>query len=184
MRVLALDQASKTGWALGTVDGGISSCGSVIVRGEEVGDFLLDFEKWFGLFLSLNEVDLVVFETPILPAQTQIKTLRKLYGLAGLIEMEALRRRVEVRECFQQQWRAKFIGATRAPKELTKHSDRQKWIKERSLERCRALRYPVANHDEADAAGIWHFVAGHDDLTPQLIKSKRPLAVPVDDVTL
>ncbi len=184
MRVLALDQASKTGWALGTIEGGIASCGSNKVKGDEVGHFLVAFEDWLRVFLDENPVDLIVFEKPILPGQTQLSTLRKLYYLSGHIEVAAIRRGIEVRECFMQEWRSKFIGTSRAPRDILKHSDRQKWIKARSLDRCKELGYPATNHDEADACGIWNFICGPVAERFFTGTIRRPTPQPVDDVTL
>jgi Holliday junction resolvasome RuvABC endonuclease subunit len=99
--LLALDLASKTGWAFGEVAerpltpieaNAHAKCeiesGTVRFSGEG-GAFFRSFATWLTTMLNRHQPNIVVFEAPVLPSRTQLKTIRRLYTLAGLTEMLA-----------------------------------------------------------------------------------------------
>lgn len=97
--VLALDLASqKTGWALYGPDRPLAHhTVKFKPAGDDYGKLLTEARDWLSSALSREDSlapnlakrvpTLVVYEAPVLPAKTNIVTLRKLYGLAGMVEV-------------------------------------------------------------------------------------------------
>ena len=146
MRILALDLATATGWALWASWGEVEY-GTVRLpkTGEDVGRFLLAFEGWLAPRLTEWKVELVVFEMPILPQPTQMATLRKLYGLAGVTEMVAIRAGVDVCEKNLSTIRKHFIGCGTGPREV---------MKRLTVEECRRRGWDPEDDNAADALAL------------------------------
>lgn len=160
-RVLALDLATKTGWACGSTEGTPVSHGVVAMpkTGEDIGKFLAVFEGW--LLTAIDEMgpDEVVFESPILPEQTAIATLRKLYSLAGVTELVVTRliergQNMQTREAALGDIRQHFIGIRQAPKDIRGSEARRKWMKAKVIAECRKRGFNVAGDDDADAIAL------------------------------
>lgn len=151
--LLALDLGTNLGACYGTGD-----CLPVLANhrlpstGDDVGAFACAFEDWFRGRLPEIEPALVVFEAPILPAQTQLITVRKLQGLACVTEMVCTREGLECREVHLQE----------AKKALTGKGNAKKF---EMVASCRDFGLDPVSYgqgvkeasDEADAFGGWLF---------------------------
>ena len=91
MALLTLDLATRIGWTCGRPDDTQFASGThtLTKTGKDIGEFLRAFEEWFEA--ATDDVTVVVFESPILPRTTSLATCRKLYGLAGALELFCLR---------------------------------------------------------------------------------------------
>ena len=100
--VLALDIATQTGWALGPVPaapvtplevaaGALASTPESGTRSFDGkgGQFFNNFAGWVGAMLTRHEPAFLIYEAPVLPARTQIATLRRLYGMVAVVEVVA-----------------------------------------------------------------------------------------------
>jgi Holliday junction resolvasome RuvABC endonuclease subunit len=91
MKILAYDLATRTGWCVGDALPGSErpafGTHTLPSTGEDIGAFLDAALRKYRQDVGVYRPDLVVFECPVLPAETQIATLRKLYGLAGVVEL-------------------------------------------------------------------------------------------------
>lgn len=114
MKILALDLATVTGHALGTPDEGVLSHGSYALpkTGEDIGTYLAAFRGWLNEAINNLLPDEIVFESPILRGRsgTNIITLRKLYGLAGMTEVVALDQGLQCSEAQLANVRTHFLG--------------------------------------------------------------------------
>jgi len=88
------------------------------------------------------EATLIIFEAPILPAQTQMATTRKLQGMAGVTEMVCHRLGIEVAEVATSQVKKALTGSGRADKD-------------QMMSAARLYGFEPTCSDEADAFGIW-----------------------------
>lgn len=171
MKILALDLASATGFALG--DGGaISAHGTFKLpsTGPDIGSFLADFREWLTGRVVEWEPELIAFEMPILPDTTAIHTLRKLYSLAGMTELIARDHDTPVEESNLSDIRDHFIGATRAPRAIsctpgckTKgcnrcRTARRQWLKDRTIAACKDRGFRPQDDNAADAIALYSFV--------------------------
>jgi Holliday junction resolvasome RuvABC endonuclease subunit len=145
MRILALDLATKTGWCFAEAGKPVSVGTLQLPRtGNNIGVFLSTFSAWLRPALLERQPDLVVFESPILRGATQIATLRKLYGLAGVTEMIADEYGARVFECSITQAKKALSGNGRAEK-----PDMIEAAKGRGVE--------VTDDNQADAFGVFLF---------------------------
>ena len=160
MIVLALDLATNSGYAIGDhLDTGVApivGCHRLPKTGRDYGQFGEAFERWLRSLIEKHSVEFIVYETPILPAQTQIETLRKLYSLGTIAEMVARDLEIIIEETDMQTVRKHFIGVTRAPKDVPQPK-RRAWIKQRIMEKCREFGWNPLNDDEGDALATLHY---------------------------
>ena len=142
-RIAALDIATLTGVCVGEPEEVPQlSHNSFPSTGPDIGRFLDAGEVWIRSFLQAIQPALVVFEAPVLPQTTQIATVRKLHGLAGVIEMVCYREGVEVAEAHLQSVKKALTGKGNAKKP-------------EMVAACRAYGFSPAVEDEADAFGVW-----------------------------
>lgn len=143
--ILALDLATQTGFCIGPADTGeVPTIGHVRMpsTGPDVGRFLCAWQDWLEPKVREVEPALIVFEAPILPAQTQMATTRKLQGMAGVTEMVGHRLGIEVAEVATSQVKKALTGSGRADK-----AD--------MMAAARHYGFTPQTSDEADAFGIW-----------------------------
>lgn len=117
-QILALDLATKTGWCRG-VPGQPVEVGTHVLpkTGSDIGTFLNAHQDWLDALLLTRDVSLVIYESPILRSgNTNISTLRKLYGLAGVTEMVCVDHKVRCVEVMIQKAKKALAGHARADK--------------------------------------------------------------------
>lgn len=153
--ILGLDtSASNTGFCVGPPGGPVKT-GSLRLPPyrEDIGGLLIAFQDWLEDFIVEHQPAMLVFEKPVRPfAQLHLETARKLYGIAGLVELVATRRQLPARE----------ISNTEA-KKLCYGSGGLKSAeaKKVAVPRARLWGFDPANHDEADACAVWLVAVKH-----------------------
>lgn len=157
-KLLALDLATETGFAVGSPDGE-PTYGSFRIFDVGIGAFLDAFETWLTKQVRDYQPGLVVFEAPILKKEgTQISTVRKLTSLAGITEMVCHRSETQVLEAHLQSVKKYFSGKGNATKEdMIQSAHRWGW--------------PTDNHNQADALGIWAYTIS--EKKPSLIADRH-----------
>lgn len=170
MIVLALDQSTTAiGWALGS-PGSAPTCGTFAPPKSEDKDDYVPFldatDNWLRGLILCESVTHLFFEQPLMPragvkwvrkgkkpipvpyVETNIDTLRKLYSLAGVIELLAGRQGVDCRETNLARWRSWFLSGQPRPKGT-------KALKAAVIARCEEYGWAPQNDNEGDALGIW-----------------------------
>lgn len=150
--ILALDLASRTGWAYGPASARLTkpqafgywdlgrSTVSMAAPWAALGDFLGDAYTTFG-------PSMIVFEAPLPPqAQTHAKTARLLFGYCTVAELFCYRREIRCREQDATSVRKRLIGKGRPDK-----NEIVAW--------CRARGLDITDHNAADAVLLWYFAA-------------------------
>lgn len=162
MRVLALDIATTTGWAVDrSGDGGPSpltgtkrlAAGSA--DGARLGRAGLEFAKWLDGMIRLHAVETVAIEAPAMGGRGIVMsavTARMLIGLAFTAEVVAASADVPVWEAAVSTARKNLLGTGRP-------ADGKKAV----VERCRLLGWQVKDHNAADAACLWALAKGRLD---------------------
>lgn len=148
--ILALDIATRTGWAAGTdrpVTGVIDLSGVDGIGAR--GSLFLDY---VDRMVQDMRPSLVVFEQPLMGGKGSVATMRLLQGLAVAAEVACHWHDTPVREVPMATWRKHFIGRGWAPR-----GERSDWCKIQAMAKCRQLGWDPKTHDEAEAAGIWHY---------------------------
>lgn len=142
-RVLALDLATRTGVCSGEPDEVPELSNHVLPStGADVGRFLEAALIWATDTLVRERPGIVVFEAPILPQTAALPTVRKLHGLAGVVEMAAYRAGIE---CAELQ-----------PSVVKKHlTGRGNAKKPEMVAACQHYGFNPQCDDEADAWGVW-----------------------------
>lgn len=162
MRVLALDPASITGVADG-IAGGTPVLSTVKLRTSADDDFVDIMgraAKWLQELLA-DPPRVVVLEKPVPPsASRDFDSTRMALGLDGLWTGIARARGCYVRHAPIQSWRAVVLKNGRMKGAEAKRS---------MVMLCKKLGWPAADHNAAEAAGIWMWACGE-------IRMKRMLS--------
>ena len=154
--LLALDLATRTGWAFGeiperavtpiearTLGAPEVESGAVGFDGEH-GQFFRNFERWLTTFLARHRPDVTVFEAPILDRRkSTLAVVRKLHGLAVITE--------KVADEFAPVFSAD-LGTVKKHATGNGHAK-----KEQMIDAARAMGWDPADADEADALWIWDY---------------------------
>lgn len=170
-RILALDLASKTGWAVGYPADEKPRSGSVRFarEGAAMGAVFAGCRQWLNDFLATeNDVKLVVFEAPMVPqhmaGRTSAEIIRVLIGLCAIVEELTYARGYDVREARVSDVRNHFIGSNR---------HKRKEAKSLTAEACYRLGWRPTDDNAADALALWHYQAAI--LNPDLAVQTSPL---------
>lgn len=145
--VLALDLATKTGWAYGKANAAKPKSGS-IKFGEDGWSRphrYREFRGWVAGFCNLVKPDLIVFERAFVGKNVQVA--RFLYGLSEHLEELLYDCGIPVHEASVSEIRHHFCG--RSPrgdegKELVKQT-------------CRTLGWTFDDDNAADACALWDY---------------------------
>lgn len=144
--ILAIDPSvSRTGWCRGNPGGPVST-GSLGLGsfGNELGPTLNALSQF--LRRALDGVTLVAFEQPIQFGSQSFASRRKLYSIGALIELEAWRRGILVREVNNSTAKALCYGSGKM---------KSAEVKARAVELAQAWGFDPKNHDEADACAVF-----------------------------
>ncbi len=153
--ILALDIATRTGWAFGSDLGAAPVTGAIdLSKSLGIGGKMARLADKLEDLVRDIDPDLIIFEQPIhgVTRQGSSNVLRLALALCGTAEMVAFWNKVDVREVPIPTWRKHFIGAGRAPK-----GEHPKWCKRQAQHRCKVLGWGDLSDDQAEAAGIWDY---------------------------
>lgn len=165
MRVLALDLATSTGWAVADMESyrpltAIELAGVAPVpkprsgvyaipkaKRDDLGAFLDAFDEWLGGLFAMAEPTFVAFEAPWVGPKTHQDTAHKLLNLAGQVELRCYRSDFVKRyfKANNSRVRAHFIGPGRG---------KRAEIKAKTIAECNARGWQVESDDEADALAL------------------------------
>ncbi len=170
-RILALDLASRTGWACGYPALPKPPSGSVRFarEGASLGAIFAGCRQWLGDFVATEtDVSLIVFEAPMAPSHmagfTSAHIIRVLVGLCAVVEEFGYSRGYDVREAKVSEVRQHFIGSNRI---------RRKEAKAQTIAACNRLGWSPQDDNAADALALWHYQASI--LDPKLAVQTSPL---------
>lgn len=162
--LLALDLASKTGWCA-SAPGRRLAYGLLRLpkTGDDIGWFLEEYQRWLEKACEEWPLDWIIFEEPLKPhgkvnpknprqvtQNTNITTLRKLYGLTAATELVARQRGIAYREVHLSTWRKSFLGVGSGRK--------SEEFKRMAIQMCQQIGLEdVTNDNTAEAIGLhWH----------------------------
>lgn len=173
--ILALDVASTTGWAHaerdalaawptgGALEGGTGptegvSYGAIdLVKTAQLGygrdtlgRILHEWMCALDRLLADFDPEHVTFEAPILTRTTSLATGRRLYSLAGAVELACHRWRIDVTECNNAKVRKHFIDQGNGPRDR---------LKELTIARCQARGWAPLDDNAADALATLDYAA-------------------------
>jgi Holliday junction resolvasome RuvABC endonuclease subunit len=171
--IFALDLATQTGWCAGSGEQS-PELGSFKMPDtkEEIGPFLDYFFKKMNKLFDEYQPSVVVFEAPFLPrakidedghlrqAPTTVATLRKLQGLAGVLEMVCYQRTLDVYEV--------NLGSVKSAMGGNRGAGKPDIMA--AAKRC---GMDPKNYDEADAFGVWIVAMRHHAKQFQQIWDQR-----------
>jgi crossover junction endodeoxyribonuclease RuvC len=179
VKVIGLDLATKTGWAVGDL-GLVPALGTYTLpsTGEDIGLFLHTFDEWFAAFILRERPDAAFFEAPILSQNT--KTARKLMCLAGETERICVKNRVPVSDVNISSAKLFFAGHGHADKPMMVEAGHTHGFiigdcgkcrgtgRNRKGNLCAECEGTGRDHNQADAGAIWSF--GCASISPGIIK--------------
>jgi crossover junction endodeoxyribonuclease RuvC len=147
-RLLTLDLAAQTGYAIGEPDG-LPGFGTVNFpsTGDNYGRHQANVRAQLSRLIQFHQPTRIGYEQPSLFGITTPATVRKLCCYGSTLEELCLR------EGFNVQ--VKEINPSQLKKFWT---DRGNAKKPEMMQRARALGFSVANDDEADAVAMWFFM--------------------------
>jgi len=173
--ILALDVATTTGWAYGMPGDrpafGHFRSGTPRRKGadDNLGEVLTEFRGWLDRWCAKSEPRMMVFEAPYVPRfapkkvrtrtgqvvatepnkaiPIDIKVVRKLFAMCGLVEMVAHDRAIPCREAQSNVICRHFTGNGSWGGRENKKAATQKM--------CAVYGWPDVSEDEADALALW-----------------------------
>jgi hypothetical protein len=148
IKILAIDQATATGWAFGDI-GGVISCGSFASIGLNRGEKLVAFGRQLAALVNDLSPDLLVFEEPV-NGLGSFEARRWLMALAGQIEVVCETLGVPYCEEHNMRIKGHALGQHRAFQGGNK-SQKQKAGKQAMIDAARARGWNPKNDNEADA---------------------------------
>jgi hypothetical protein len=165
--ILALDLATRTGWAVGRPSDKPKS-GSVKFGNSDssTGARCRAYHQWLGDMIAVHGIELVVMEKPQPPSfhvgATTLATMRYLIGMVEHTE-EFCYDRVELREASVSDIRNHFIGG----------NPRGKDGKAQVQSKCTQLGWQWDDDNAADALAAWQYMSSI--LVPKLAVRASPL---------
>ncbi|MFK4534325.1 hypothetical protein ABIA00_002508 [Bradyrhizobium ottawaense] len=170
-RILALDLASRTGWACGFPHEDKPRSGSVRFarEGASLGAIYAGCRQWLADFLATEpDVRLIVFEAPMAPQHmagfTTAHIIRVLIGLCAIVEECGHAGGYDMREAKVSDVRQHFLGTNRI---------KRKEAKSATIDACTRLGWAPRDDNAADALALWHYQASL--LEPKLAVQTSPL---------
>lgn len=164
-RVLALDIATVTGFAVDRPTGGDKPLTGTFRSehdGDDFGQAYVEFERQLCDLIAVHNPEVLTFEAALVVGgnrgttrPTNINTIRKLFGLSSVAELVGTRAGLTVYEAHIQTVRRHFCGNGRAEKPEV-------------YDRCRLLGWDVKSMDASDAAAIWDYTR-HTLRQPNLV---------------
>lgn len=176
VRVLALDQATQTGWATGTgrdlEDKTIAFGLLRIPKRDDPGERLKIFRQNLIDLIDFYKPDLVAFETPYWPrpptkeqlndpdfeppSNINQETLQFLQWVRAIVMTTCAEMSVPSEHYAPSSWRKTAIGFGRAPKidPLTNAKPDSEYMKRAMKKRAESMGYAIEAFDESDAIGI------------------------------
>jgi hypothetical protein len=172
MKVLALDLATRTGFAYGDVGVEAPACGSVQLArpGSSHGAIASGFISWLAPLLAKEKPNVVVYEAPLPPfvkiGKRNANADRILTGLCFLAEGIAHCRGIfDVREARAVDVRRYFLDNVQMS-----HGFAKQWV----VRKCRSLGWlESADDDAADACATWDYMCALID--PRIGVKRAPL---------
>lgn len=166
MRILALDQATQSGWAFGdehsfeakTVDSGIFR----MPKRPFLGERLLIFGTTLNELMDFHKPDLIAYERPYWPqprkkkdsdedekSKVSVEVLQFLQKVAGILEFMASWKGLPYESYASSSWRKTAVGYGYAPPGAEPDH-----MKKAMVRKARILGYDPKSFDQADAIGI------------------------------
>jgi hypothetical protein len=172
MDILALDLATRTGWARGIIGAGAPQSGTVQFGNSEASNNAVFAHALSWLSTKLEpkpRPDIVIVEAMLPPTakvgHTSADSRDRLAGLHGIVRaVTYLRGIYEIHEAGVSTVRAHFIGASNLKRDEAKRQ---------VMHRCRELGWAIDDHNAADALALWSFCASTID--PEFGISISPL---------
>lgn len=155
MKILALDLAGRTGWALWSPGMEAPRWGVAKLRQNSHGQTFADFRDWLTGVVVGEAIEHLAVENVFMSPDSPVAA-KKLYGLVAIAEEVAHRRGLSVHLVLVGDWRAQFIGSRNAPRTLPK-AQRRAWLKAQARKECARRGWEVQYDDESDALGLLVF---------------------------
>lgn len=149
--ILALDLATKTGWAHLARPDRPPTFGSFRIARPGCGDgkFFAKADAWIVQLMRRTHPDKIYYESPYIRGAVNLRTVLKLAGLAAIVDMEGFT----------------LLGIeteTVNPTTLKKHfTSNGRAKKPEMIAQCRRHGWDPENDNEADALAILHMAACH-----------------------
>lgn len=185
MKILALDQAVRTGWAIGEERSQERYLfGSFrMPKRDDNGERLVIFRDSLVELIETHRPDIAAYEQPFLPidmgnsfqpkegapaprrAKFNVKTIKFLHNLEGVLIETTARYAIPTEHVVSSSWRSTALGTGRLPPGA---ADAGMDFKKMMKQKARQLGYDVADDNEADAIGILlHMLHGAPAVTRQ-----------------
>lgn len=140
--LLALDLATKAGWAYRDGMDDPPQYGTFAIEGRHIGRFLANYDDWLQKIVQRLAPEYVAYEAPYVGNPSAI---RKIYALTSHTEWRCLVMGLPCKEVAATTWRKHFLGRA-------KYERRE--AKQAAMQMCRTMGWKPADDNQADALGL------------------------------
>jgi hypothetical protein len=167
-QILALDIATKTGWARWSYSERRPVFGVKVCDGG-LGAMCNSFATWLNAEVDAHGITDIAIEAPVPQSGlTNLTVLMMQYGLHSIVHALCARRGMsEPLQVGVGQWRGHFIRVGRAPSvvdgKTLSAGQRRGWLKKRCVAECQSRGWPVKSDDAADALGVLDYARALND---------------------
>lgn len=153
MRILALDIATRSGWAAGEGADNAPAFGTLVLPASVTpGDYgrrFAAFRRGMVRLIAEHSPRCIWFEAPLtFGGDTNQHTMRMLIGLAAICEEVAETYEIECVEANNQAIRKHFIGTARGNREE---------LKAGVMRRCHEMGWDVCDDNQGDACALFDY---------------------------
>jgi hypothetical protein len=152
MTILSLDVAGRTGWAR------LTESGRPVIGHWDFTERRMpfaDFRKWLVGMVQAHRITTIAVEDIYYGKNP--KMTADLARKHGIVEEVVQTFNLRFIRMTADEWRRPFIGCCKAPKSVKGDAKRRAWLKKAARAECERRGWPVANDDQADAAGVLDF---------------------------
>lgn len=155
-RVLGLDIATKTGWAVDSAAQGPRPILGTIDVGSDygyLGRSMVVWERHLLELLKFYRPKVIAYEAPIEQkrgeaATNSLTTSMKLLGMVTVVQMLGYKLGLHLHPCNIQVVRRDFVGNGHAKKAVV-------------FDKCKMLGWKPADYEQSDAAAVWSYMHGY-----------------------
>ena len=153
--ILALDLATRTGFAYGEIGAPVPVFGARTFRSDEPGEAIARFRGWLSAMIFNVKPTRIAFESPYInPHKVNMMVIRRLAAMAEFTLATAWELKIDIREHRPSEITKFFTGRANMKREEKKRV---------TIDMCHRYGWQTLDDDAADALALWAMIEASID---------------------